>query len=104
MNELKEDSNPQSGKFMYGNVDYGNVSLPCWCGASVTPNQEGINWCFPRGLNVNSSALGKIHGCLLDPDFLWAKLHPRNKRRYSQLSNSQQWPVEADKRHFHRRN
>lgn len=39
---------------MYGNVDC--RSLPCWCGASITPNQEGINWCFPRGL------WGKIKG------------------------------------------
>lgn len=84
---------------MYINVDWS--SAPCWCGGSITPDQEGTRWRI-HGLNMNSSALGIKLGFLLDPDFLSAKLHPKNQRQ--QRSDSQQWPVGADQHHLHRLN
>lgn len=84
---------------MYGNVDWRSAS--CWCGGSITPDHEGTRWRI-HGLNMNSSALGIRLGFFLKPDFLSAKLHPKNQRQ--QRSHFQQWPVGADKHHLHRLN
>lgn len=84
---------------MYGIVDW--MSAPCWCGGSITPDQEGTQWQI-HGLNMNSSVLGIRLGFLLDPDFLSAKLHLKNQRQ--QRSDSQQWPFGAAEHHLHRLN